>query len=212
MPSINFFTPVVYNKETNGTVSTIDFITSKVDDYFYLGGKKAYVIQGKTKDGKEKVFLFKGNPSFLATAIKIASYLTILIPLIFLLFKAVLRSKHSFHLINEKVELESGYKNCYQTCNNSLVVDETPQQLRNLIFIQTSETINEPKIVETQYWKNPKQDTKFQSLLIGYTADEWKITYDDVYSDFQAYLFDDKRFYPEFLKQHKNNRTPKEIQ
>ena len=79
-----------------------------VDSYFYLGGKKAYVIPGHTQQDGEGTILTKDSPAFLITALKVISYLTVAIPVILLIAKAVLRSIHSFHIIDAKQKLEEG--------------------------------------------------------------------------------------------------------
>ena len=60
--NVGFFTAVKYAQE-NKTFK--ESVLEKVDNYFYLGGKKAHVIQGKTKNGQEKVLLAETNSSLL---------------------------------------------------------------------------------------------------------------------------------------------------
>jgi len=78
----------------------------KVDNYFYVGGKKARVIRGRTKNGQEKVVLFESKSSSLVTVAKLLSYCTIGIPIFMLIAKAVLRLTHRFKLIDPKSKLE----------------------------------------------------------------------------------------------------------
>lgn len=105
MSKLNFFTPVTY---TIPSKSIRFSLLEKVDNYFYLGGKKAHHIQGLTKSGQERVILFEDKSSFLATVGKVFSYLTIVIPLLMLIAKAILRSSHNFKLIDPKQKLEKG--------------------------------------------------------------------------------------------------------
>jgi len=105
MPKLNFFTPVTYTAPSKSIGSSL---LEKVDNYFYLGGKKAHVIQGLTKSGQEKVILSETKSSLLARAGKVLSYFTIVIPLLMLIAKAILRSTHSFKLIDPKQKLEKG--------------------------------------------------------------------------------------------------------
>lgn len=105
MPKLNFFTAVTYQIPPQSTTS---FLLEKVDSYFYLGGKKALVIQGRTKTGQEKVILSEAQSSLLARVGKVLSYFTVIIPLIMLIAKAVLRSRHSFKLIDPKQKIEKG--------------------------------------------------------------------------------------------------------
>lgn len=102
--NVGFFTAVKYNK--NKTFK--EFVLEEVDNYFYLGGKKAHVIQGKTKHGQEKALLAETNSSLLARFGKVISYFTVILPLLMLITKAVLRSTHTFRLIDPKKKLEKG--------------------------------------------------------------------------------------------------------
>lgn len=102
---LDFFTAVSYQNTSNSLQS---LLIDKVDDYFYLGGKKAYVIQGHTKKGQEKAVLSDAKSSTLAKVAKVVSYFTLVVPLFMLVIKAVLRSKHSFKVIDPKQKLEKG--------------------------------------------------------------------------------------------------------
>ncbi|MBS4166975.1 MULTISPECIES: DUF648 domain-containing protein [unclassified Neochlamydia] len=105
MSKLSFFTPITYQTSPK---STALFLLEKVDNYFYLGGKKAQVIQGRTKTGQEKVILSETRSSVLARVGRFLSYFTIIIPLIMLIAKTALRSQHSFKLIDPKQKLEKG--------------------------------------------------------------------------------------------------------
>ncbi len=102
--SVGFFTAVNYMQE-NKTFR--ESVLEKVDNYFYLGGKKARVL-GKTKNGLEKAILAETNSSLLARFGKILSYFTIIPPLAMLITKAILRATHTFQLIDPKKKLEKG--------------------------------------------------------------------------------------------------------
>jgi hypothetical protein len=102
--NINFFTAVKYGQTPTYKESLIE----TVDNYFYLGGKKALVIQGKTEQGHENTILTDTNSSLLARVVKVFSYLTIILPLIMLIAKIALRSTHTFKLTDPKKDLEKG--------------------------------------------------------------------------------------------------------
>lgn len=99
MPKINFFTAITYQTPPKNCASKL---LENVDDYFYLGGKKAHVLQG------EKVVLSEAKVSLLARIGKIFSYFTVIVPLMMLIAKAILRSQHSFKVIDPKQKLEEG--------------------------------------------------------------------------------------------------------
>lgn len=78
-----------------------------VESYFYLGGRKAFVIAGHLQNGSEGTELIKhDSPHYLIIALKIISYLTGVIPFVMLCAKAVLRSIYKFHIIDRKPKQE----------------------------------------------------------------------------------------------------------
>lgn len=106
MSEISFFTPIHYGSQAK---TAGEKAIENIDNYFHISGKKAVVIQGRTEDGKEKVLLSETKFSaltLLKTISAVLSYFTIIIPFIMLISKAVLRSSHSYKLIDPKKELE----------------------------------------------------------------------------------------------------------
>lgn len=101
----DFFTAVSYKNSSNSFQS---LLIDKVDDYFFLGGKKAYVIQGRTKKGQEKAVLSEAKTSLLERVAKVFSYFTVVVPFFMLIIKAGLRSRHSYKIIDPKQKLEKG--------------------------------------------------------------------------------------------------------
>lgn len=96
MTSIKFFTPVNYGDHCQ---TLAQFALEKVDAYFYLGGRKAQVIPGHRQGKSEGTVLFDENASFFKTALKVATYFTLVIPALMLVAKVILRWTHPFHLI-----------------------------------------------------------------------------------------------------------------
>jgi hypothetical protein len=105
MAKVGFFTAVSFGNQPKSC--TQSFLET-VDSYFYLGGKKAYVIPGHTQSGAEGAVLSKDSPAFLITALKVVSYLTVALPIVMLIVKAVLRSIHTFHIVDVKQKVEEG--------------------------------------------------------------------------------------------------------
>lgn len=108
MTEIKFFTPITYGSQAK---TLIDKTIENVDQYFHFLGKKAQVIQSRTKDGIEKVFYH--NTRLTAQAILkivgiVLSYFTVIIPLFFLILKAALRLSHKYRFFNPQEELEQG--------------------------------------------------------------------------------------------------------
>lgn len=75
-------------------------LLEKIDYYFYLGGKKATVIQGSAKNDHEEVNLSESQISQLEKIGKIISYCTIILPFFLLIAKVALRSTHSFEVVD----------------------------------------------------------------------------------------------------------------
>jgi hypothetical protein len=100
MSTINFFTAVTFEERANPSFSQL--LLEDVDSYFYLGGKRACVIAGHTKNGSEGVFLQSHTPSSVTTALKVMSYFTLVLPAIMLVAKVILRSTHHFHLVEKR--------------------------------------------------------------------------------------------------------------
>jgi len=105
MAKVGFFTAVTFGDQPKSRTQSL---LETVDSYFYLGGKKACVIPGRAQQDGEGTILTKDSPAFLITALKVISYLTVAIPVILFMAKAVLRSIHSFHIIDAKQKLEAG--------------------------------------------------------------------------------------------------------
>jgi len=103
MTQVKFLTPISYGVQDKSFGKAL---LEDMDHYFYLGGKKAYVIPNRVANEKEVVVLGDSleKPSCISSALKVASYFTIIIPLIVLLAKAILRHVYQFHLSTEKVE------------------------------------------------------------------------------------------------------------
>lgn len=99
MSDLTIFTPISY---THAQASFSQFLLSVADDYFYLGGKRAEVIQGCVEQGSQGVVLIDDSVGYVCTALKVASYLIFIIPFIFGVMKLILRSIYSFHVIPQE--------------------------------------------------------------------------------------------------------------
>lgn len=103
MFSVGFFTPVRFQdpKTFNQRVQ------EGVDDYFYLGGKSAYIIPGNIIDSAQEVVIRNKDQNkikqVILGVIKIISYMTVIIPLIMLVAKVVCRSSRQFHIVQYSV-------------------------------------------------------------------------------------------------------------
>lgn len=108
--TVSFFTPISFGDQKKSCVRSM---LEATDRYFYLGGRKAYVIPGDAKDGLKEAVLLKDSPAFLATVFKVfkvISYFTMILPVIMLVAKVILRSTHSFRLVDAQTKLEEDLK------------------------------------------------------------------------------------------------------
>lgn len=102
MSGIRFCTPIDYEGHW-ATLSQL--LTQSVDGYFFLGGEVAVTLPGNVRNGSQEVVLQQRETSWWKTALKVLSYMTVIIPVIMLIAKAVLRSYYRFHScgLNEPV-------------------------------------------------------------------------------------------------------------
>ncbi len=97
MTTISFSTPVTYGSNCD---SVRKCLIEKIDDYFFLGGRKVEVIPGNNRGKSEGVsYTSEKSISLAERAIKIASYCTLIIPTFFFFAKVALRSLNAYHLI-----------------------------------------------------------------------------------------------------------------
>lgn len=104
MNKVNFFTPIVYNKETK---SIKENILERIDDYFNFFGRKAIVV-GRLENGEETV-LFESQKLSKLALLKIIgvslSMFTGVVPLGMLIAKAILRASHTYKVLHSLSEL-----------------------------------------------------------------------------------------------------------
>lgn|GEM_PF-3464723 len=97
MEYLNFFTPVRYE----GPCGLKQRLQEAVEGYFHLGGRSAYVVPGYSIGRSQRVVLKEKQTNVLLqvvyVAIKIFSYLTVVIPAALFLAKIVFRRTHQFH-------------------------------------------------------------------------------------------------------------------
>jgi len=96
MNQISFFTTANYGNAAN-TFS--ESLLDKVDNYFFLWGRKVQVIPGYRQGNSEGVVYTSYQKPSVITALKVVSYVTLILPLIAIIAKIILRTIHKFHLI-----------------------------------------------------------------------------------------------------------------
>jgi hypothetical protein len=109
MTSLSFFTAVRYGEEHQKNIK--QYVQEGIEGYFYLSGKSAYIIPNKVLDGSQEVEIRHKNRSkfkqVVIGALKVVSYITLVIPLIMIISKAIFRGTHKFHTISINSELPS---------------------------------------------------------------------------------------------------------
>ena len=100
--SLDFFTPVRFGEQKTFK----QHFQERVDDYFYLGGRSVFVIPREISDDSQAVRIIKDQDQsrvkqVILIAIKVISYMTVIIPLIMLIAKASFRLTHKFHIVSE---------------------------------------------------------------------------------------------------------------
>lgn len=109
MNKLGFFTP--FNFE--GDKSYLETVFEASEEYFAFGDYRAFVIPGSAVDGSQEVGVrYCPEGSFkswlLKTALKVASYVTIILPLIMVTLKLLFRTLCSFHYTSTRDLIEEG--------------------------------------------------------------------------------------------------------
>lgn len=96
MNNINFFTPVVFTEDLTFCKSLLQ----KVDGYFSLSDKRAFVISKRLDSYEVKIKYYEESnfSKLIFTVVKIISYMTIILPTIMLVAKLILRSNYTFKI------------------------------------------------------------------------------------------------------------------
>ncbi len=119
MATVGFFTAVNFVHKT-----CVESVLEAADNYFFLGGEKAFAYSAITP---EQVVLMEESPEFWVTAFKVASYFTVILPVIMLTVKVILRSIYSFQIVDVKAMLETGIDISQETLEEIRAVMPTIQ-------------------------------------------------------------------------------------
>lgn len=113
MEKLSFFAAVQYSDDIRPWNNDDRFrslgnsFLESVDSFFFLGGKKWRVVH-KTRRGVEKMAFSEAQTSLINKICKVVLYCTIFVPLVMLIFKAVLRAQHTFRVIDPRKRLVKG--------------------------------------------------------------------------------------------------------
>ncbi|SCA58942.1 Uncharacterized protein AB751O23_BI_00070 [Chlamydiales bacterium SCGC AB-751-O23] len=105
----SFFTPIKYDENHQKTI--MQSFQEGTEAYFSLYAGPAYVISGNVKENSQEVEIKYKKPEkqtrikeLIVTALKVASYITFIIPLVMLVGKIVFRVSHKFHFASRETE------------------------------------------------------------------------------------------------------------
>lgn len=100
MAEVGFCTAITFGERAG---SATEKLIETIDNYFYLGGKRAYVFNGSPEEKSAEVMLDEDSSSCLFIALKVAIISTLLLPVTVLLLaaKAYLRCQYTFHHFEE---------------------------------------------------------------------------------------------------------------
>lgn len=145
---VNFITAVSYPDRWD---TTSEYLLERVDDFFFIEGRKFHVLHGeKDVDGSQAGVYVNEKCSLGSTAFKIVLYCTVIIPLIALIFKAMLRSIHAFHTVNPLNKIQD---------NNERNWLENSQSQSKTVIPQDNSVIKPPSSVSAADSNPPIQPT-----------------------------------------------------
>ncbi len=147
---IDFFTPIHFKNPT--TVK--QHIQEAVDDYFYLSGKSVQVIKSN------KTAIIEEPEKITATqvgiaAIKILSYITLIIPLIMLAAKAALRPSLKGYIITNATE------NKTQIPEQILRTVTPPSSSKNQLSVSDEQNLEEQSQSGQDYYTSYCEQASF---------------------------------------------------
>ena len=99
-PKVSFFTPVVYEKEALRKHGLKGKAVQFFDNYFFLGGKKAFISEAVSSKEGHGMILPKQKESWGWIALKVISYATLIMPAIMLIGKAIARSLVQYKVLD----------------------------------------------------------------------------------------------------------------
>lgn len=97
---ISFCTPVKWEDSSSGiepTITCCQKIAQAAENYLYLGRHVAVAMPNSARDESHLVTLKEQKAHVWLTALKVASYFTVILPLLALIIKIIFRSNYQFH-------------------------------------------------------------------------------------------------------------------
>lgn len=97
---ISFFTPVKWADASSGVTAKLTCaqkFAQAAESYLYLGGRVAVVMPNSIRGGSHLVTLKEHKANIWLSALKVASYFTVVLPVLALIAKIIFRSNYQFH-------------------------------------------------------------------------------------------------------------------
>lgn len=153
MSDIRIFTPVSY--EEVGRKTAKERLIDVVDSYFFLGGRKAYVIDKQRFDGKIFVDVRKEHVPAIRIALKVASYILFALPM--LIVKLAIRLTHHFQSVEPKALIEQADR----IRDSNIPEEQLRLTERKKQLLATAYTICIRQLERKEMRESPKKETAF---------------------------------------------------
>lgn len=171
MDKLDFFTPVSYPAESRTCGRSFSEI---FENYFYLGGHYAVVLQGKVDSPEGQPVELRVNTehklsTMVKSALKVLSYFTIVLPLIAIIVKLIFRTTHKFYIDNE-----AEAQKLVKSASNLELAD--PQPLTDRSESPSKSTID-LSLKEEDKKSQPSQSTNFDGKVITGSMKHEEVVY-----------------------------------
>lgn len=166
MHKVGFFTPILC--EGKPASSTME----AVEDYFSFGNRAAYVIKGKIDNKDLQLVEIKTRTQscrrkVLLGALKILSFMTVIIPLLMLCIKAGYRSSHPFYIVDKPTQNQQKVDQTAKLQFQNQQVDQTVKQ--HLMSPALEPGLNAALPITLKLALFPNADSTAASLMVKFT-------------------------------------------
>jgi hypothetical protein len=160
--SVPFWIPINFEERPKNWSETL---LEAADHYFYLGGRSACVIADPNEKGSYETTYRELDGSLLTTVLKVISYITLVIPLIVLIAKAILRNSFQFHL--DQSSCLFGLDGAAKAKKLEEILGEgiSDQAVAALKAFKTSESLDDSNLIGTDKFSlNDYPNVEFQRI------------------------------------------------
>lgn len=132
LQQIGFFMPVVHDYQADTILGSVaHFVEDNIDAYFALHGRRAFIISPKKAASGENLVHFGQEEHCLfrrviVSALKVATWATIIIPAILLLGKLIFRCANGCYPYKSQYEVTKGDLNARDDYYSKLIAEQLP--------------------------------------------------------------------------------------